>query len=77
MLMYILMMHEQGHCIAEIAKKTGNTWSRIQRWISKAISIRHWFEKEYGMSCPCFTRIGDWFSFTRNFSWAFYPPRCW
>lgn len=75
MLMYVLAMHEQGYCIAQIAKATGNTWPRIQRWISKALSLRDWLKKEYGKPCSCFYRNANWFSFTRDFSWAFYPAR--
>ncbi len=75
MLMYVLSMYEQGQSIAQIARKTCNTWPRIQRWISKARSIRVWFEKEYGQTCPCYDLAADWFSFARDFSWAFYPER--
>lgn len=75
MLMYVLRMYELGYCIAQIAQNTGNTWPRIQRWINKALVIRDWLKKEYGQTCPCFYRVADWFSFTRDFSWAFYPVR--
>lgn len=76
MLMHILMMHEkEGRCVAEIARKTGNTWSRIKRWIQKAISIREWLSKENIDICTCLSRGDSWSSFTRKFSWAFYPAR--
>lgn len=75
MLMYILKMYEQGNCIAGIARHTGSSWPRIQRWIAKAISIRNWLEKEYANASPCLASDSLWTSFTRNFSWAFYPSR--
>lgn len=75
MLMYVLAKYEQGFCIARIARETGNSWSRVQRWIRKAISIREWLKKEYGQTIPCCYHAADWFSFTRDFSWAFYPVR--
>lgn len=75
MLMYVLTMSEQGNSIAQIARNTDNTWSRIQRWLSKALSLKNWLKKECGQICSCFYRVADWFSFTRNFSWSFYPAR--
>lgn len=75
MLMYVLMMNEQGQCIAQIAKKTGSTWPRIQRWISKARLLREWLKKEYGKACPCYLQTSHWYAFARDFSWAFYPAR--
>lgn len=75
MLMYVLTMYEQGSSIAQIARNTANTWSRIQRWLSKALSLRDWLKKEYGQACSCFYQATNWFSLTRDFSWAFYPAR--
>ena len=73
MLMYVLRMYEQGNCIAQIARETGNTWPRIRRWISKGFAIRRWLKKEYDITCSC--RVSNWSSLTRDFSWAFYPSR--
>lgn len=70
-----MLMYEQGCCIAQIANETGSTWSGIQRWICKALSIRDWLKKEYGQTDPCCYRINNWVSFTRDFSWTFYPER--
>ena len=75
MLMYVLTMYEKGCCIAQISRETGSTWPRIQRWICKAFWIRGWLKKEYGQVSPCCCHAANWFSFTRNFSWAFYPAR--
>ena len=75
MLMYVLTMYEQGNSIAQIARDTANTWSRIQRWIRKACMIRDWLKNEYGQTALCFHRTANWFTFTRDFSWAFYPAR--
>lgn len=75
MLMYVLKMHEQGNTIADIVRHTGNNWQRIQRWISKAVSIREWLQNEYGGLSPCLLKDWPWSTFTRNFSWAFYPAR--
>lgn len=75
MLMYILKMYKQGCTITAIARHTGNTWQKIQRWISKAMAIDNWFTQEYADTCPCLTQGRQWSSFTRNFSWAFYPDQ--
>lgn len=75
MLMYILRMYEQGENIAVIARHTGNTWTRIKRWIEKAISVRDWLRKECKHEAPCWLKIDQWTCFIRNFSWAFYPDR--
>lgn len=75
MLMYILKLHEQGDTIAGIARHTGNTWQRIQRWISRALPVREWLQNEYGGLSPCLLNNRSWSTFTRDFSWAFYPAR--
>jgi hypothetical protein len=76
MLTYILKMYEQGSNIADIARHTGSNWPRMQRWIKKALSIRDWFIQEYDIrSSPCLSPGKFWTSFTRDFSWAFYPER--
>jgi transposase-like protein len=75
MLMYVLKMYEQGDTIADIARHTGNNWQRIQRWISKALSIREWLRREFADLSPCLSANKQWSSFARNFSWAFYPAR--
>ena len=75
MLRYLLKMYEQGETIAGIARQTGNSWSRVQRWIAKAVLVRDWIRKEYGNVSLCFLSTRQWASFTRNFSWAFYPKR--
>ncbi len=75
MLMYVLQMYEQGERIACIARHTGNTWTRIKRWIEKAISIRDWLRKECNHVSSCWLKINQWTYFIRDFSWAFYPDR--
>jgi len=76
MLKYVLTKYGQGETIAKIARHTGSNWQRIQRWIKKALSIRDWFRQEYGIrSSPCLSPGKFWTSFTRDFSWAFYPER--
>lgn len=75
MLMVVLDLYENGHCIAEIARQTKNTWSRTQRWIRKALSIREWIHQEYGNKNPCLSPDRRWSHFIRDFSWAFYPGR--
>jgi transposase-like protein len=75
MLTYILNMYEQENSIADIARHTGSNWPRVQRWIAKALSIRKWLQKEYNNSSPCLLKTRQWPSFTRDFSWAFYPNR--
>ncbi|WP_304511927.1 hypothetical protein [Desulfobacula sp.] len=76
MLMYVLTMYEQGETIAKIARHTGSNWPRMQRWIKKALSIRNWFRQEYDIRpSPCLSSGKFWASFTRDFSWAFYPER--
>lgn len=75
MLMYVLKMYEQGSSIAHIARQTDSNWPRIQRWIAKAILIRNWLEQEYPNAPQCMNPNSQWTSFTRNFSWAFYPNR--
>lgn len=76
MLTYILKMYEQGNSIASIARHTGSNWPRMQRWIVKAISIREWLKHEYGSaSSLCLSQSMQWSSFTREFSWVFYPNR--
>jgi transposase-like protein len=75
MLTYILNMYEQGNTIADIVRHTSSNWPRIQRWIAKALSIREWLQKEYNNPSPCLLKTRQWSSFTRYFSWAFYPAR--
>ena len=75
MLLYILKKYEQEDTIAGIARHTGSTWPRMQRWVSKALSIRDWLRLEYGNALPCLLQNRKWTSFTRNFSWAFYPKQ--
>ena len=75
MLTYILNMYEQGNSIASIARHTGSNWPRTQRWIAKAKAIRAWLQGEYNTPSPCLLKKGQWPSFTRDFSWAFYPDR--
>ena len=75
MLVHVLYMYEQGHCIAQIARHTCSNWPRIQRWIRKAKLIRDWLRQEYGGTLTCFSPGSSWSSFTRDFSWAFYPNR--
>ncbi|WP_299979808.1 hypothetical protein [Desulfobacula sp.] len=68
-------MYEQGKKIADIARHTSSNWPRMQRWIAKALSIREWLKQEYGNGSPCLSQYRQWTSFTRDFSWAFYPDR--
>ena len=75
MLMYVLKLYEENHTIAYIAQHTGNNWTRTQRWIVKAFSIRDWLNKEYRNNSPCLAKGKRWSSFTRDFSWAFYPNK--
>ena len=75
MFMHVLKMHEQGNTIASIARDTDSNWSRIQRWLAKAIEIRDWISKEYGKAPPCLSSKKKWAFFMRDFSWAFYPKR--
>lgn len=75
MLMYVLKMYELGRNIAAIARHTGNSWQRVKRWISRAFSIRKWILREYADTSPCLSAKQRWASFTRDFSWAFYPDR--
>jgi transposase-like protein len=75
MLMYILKMYEQGRTISAIARHTGSNWPRIHRWIAKALSIRSWLQKEYDNIFSCHLKNRNWTSFTRDFSWAFYPKK--
>ena len=75
MLMYILKMFKQGRTIAAIARHTGSTWQKIQRWLTKAMAVKKWFEQEYADISPCLAPVGEWTSFTRDFSWAFYPKQ--
>ncbi len=75
MLIYVLKMYEQGNTIAGIARHTGSNWPRMQRWISKALSIREWLKREYGNLFVCLSQGKLWTSFIRDFSWAFYPDR--
>ncbi len=75
MLMYVLKMHKQGRTIAAIARHTGSSWQKMQRWIAKASLIKKWVEHEYADTSPCLTPNGDWTSFTRDLSWAFYPKK--
>lgn len=75
MLMYVLTRAEQGVNIAQIARETGSTWSRTQRWVSKAGLIRNWLKKEYGSTVACRCQASNWPAFTRDFSWTFYPAR--
>lgn len=75
MLIHLLKMYEQGKSIADLARYTGSNWPRMQRWIAKAIFIREWVQKEYSGVSPGLLNNQRWASFTRNFSWAFYPGR--
>lgn len=75
MLIYILKMYEQGDTIARIARHTCSNWPRMQRWIAKALSVREWLWQEYDNVVPCLSPSRKWTSFTRDFSWAFYPDR--
>jgi len=75
MLIHILKMYEQGDTIAGIARHTGSNWPRMQRLIFKASSIKKWFRQEYDNVFPCLSQNRNWTSFTRDFSWAFYPKR--
>lgn len=75
MLMYVLKMHNQGRTIAAIARHTNSTWQKTQRWIAKATKIKKWIEQEYAETAPCLASNREWSSFTRDFSWAFYPKR--
>ena len=79
MLMYVLKMYEQGNSIASIARQTNSNWPKPQRWIAKASAVQEWLRQEsaigsWGLS-PCFSPDKSWTSFTRDFSWAFYPNR--
>ena len=75
MLFYILKRYEKGDTIAGIARHTGSNWPRMQRWIIKALSIRDWIQKECDNIFPCLSKNRGWASFTRDFSWAFYPKQ--
>jgi transposase-like protein len=77
MLMYILKMFKQGRTIAAIARHTGSTWQKIQRWLTKAMAVKKWFEQEYTGTSPCLSQNRNWSSFTRDFSWAFCPKQVW
>ena len=75
MFMYVLKMYEQGSSIASIARHIGTNWPRMQRWIIKATAIRDWIRIERRGVPPCSSSKMEWPSFTRDFSWAFYPGR--
>ena len=75
MLMVVLKMYEHGNTISEITRYTSSNWPRMQRWIVKAVSVREWLKKEYDDTSLCLPKRRSWASFTRDFSWAFYPDR--
>jgi hypothetical protein len=75
MLMYVLKMYKQGHTIAATARHTGSSWQKIQRWIAKGSEIEKWVKQEYAITSPCLVPARAWTSFTRDFSWAFYPKQ--
>nr|WP_320016238.1 hypothetical protein [uncultured Desulfobacter sp.] len=75
MFMHVLQMKKDGHSIADIAKYTGYSWPRIQRWIAKAQQIKEWIDSERKQSAPCMLPKNEWTNFIRDFSWAFYPKR--
>ena len=75
MLIHVLKMYEQGQTIAGIARYTRSNWPRMQRWIAKALSIRDWLRQEWNNTLPCLSQKQHWGSFTRDFSWAFYPKK--
>jgi len=68
-------MYKQGRTIAAIARHTDSTWQKIQRWLTKAMAVKKWFEQEYTGTSPCLSQNRSWSSFTRDFSWAFYPKQ--
>jgi len=75
MLMYVLKIYKQDHTIAATARHTGSSWQKMQRWIAKATTIKKWIDQEYTDTSPCLASNREWSSFTRDFSWAFYPKR--
>ncbi len=72
MLTLVLSMYEQGIKLAHIARQTGSSWQRVKRWVQRALSVRDWIKREYGL---CRVMINQWSSLTRDFSFAFYPDR--
>ncbi len=60
LLMHVLGEYEKGNTIASIAKDTGSNWTRIQRWIEKALTIRNWISREYQQAPPCLSSKEKW-----------------
>jgi len=76
MFRFILSLWESGQSIALVARKTGQTWPRIQRWISRAEDIRSRLGSDDAFSAlPCLKPIQGWTEFVRDFSHACYPGR--
>ena len=79
MLLCIVLLHEQGASIQDIAKFTGNSWAVTQRWIRRGQEIESWMKQTASYS-PwkgdiCQLNIDNWHAFIQLFSWHFYPAR--
>lgn len=76
MLRFILSLWESHLSIASIARMTGQTWPRIQRWIRRAADIRSRLDSDEAfLPPPCIKPIQEWTLFVRDFSHACYPGR--
>jgi len=78
-LLSVLILFEEGESISRLSRKTGVARSTVRRTIDFARRLRTWMDREaqtapWALSPrPCPNRL--WRSFTRSFSWAFYPAR--
>lgn len=77
MFQFILSLLASGKSIAAIARMTGQTWPRIQRWIRRAADIRSIIQTEDAFSpMPCIRPLREWPLFVRDLSHVCYPGKC-
>ena len=74
-LLSLLALHQEGHSVAGLARKSGKRWSVVRRALVVAKRIKVVLKNELELILPCLHPAVSWTIFTHAFSWALFPKR--
>ena len=75
LIMTLLSMYQDGCPVADLARKSGKSWSVVRRAIVIAGQIQSVLQNEIELLLPCLHPAVSWTVFTHAFSWALFPGR--
>ncbi|MCP3861520.1 MAG: hypothetical protein GY695_00025 [Aestuariibacter sp.] len=74
-IMTLLSLYQDGCPVADLARKSGKSWSIVRRSLAIAKRIQAVLKVELELLLPCLHPAVSWTVFTHAFSWAIFPRR--